>query len=1108
MAQIVYKHQYPKRLTFSTSDSYTANGINIDADATRYGFPTFAALNSSLSQINYDNNSTEIANLNFATGVKLRMSYGVKGSGAWRPEAYLDGFGFGSAAHSYDWNTVRPSVIANMMDGLPVQIAIAGTYNGERVGHSVIVDGYRSDGFFHLNYGWGATAPKPIAETWYDIPDCDTAYNFDAVYSVIYDISVYQGWNQYGADQKNTFRTKYPMPVQAPQNKWRCTTGLSRYTYGQIVVGTGGRIVAAANPQDLGQGKHPGVHIFDRHGSREAASYVTDSDYSIDSLAQNQQGDIYLACAHGTYNTRDKSILYRIPATDISTKQVLFEHSNPDPGWPDETLKIDRDDYVYVIVNPYYSANGSKLYSFTKTGAKRWEKYLGAENVSYGSMMAVDESNERVYIVYWNASTKLTTVLSLDRGDGSTKYSYTFPDTSVSPRFSAPVIDGAGDIYVGYRARVAKFSKTLSKLYERDFAGAIISKLALGPNGILYCVPGKDVGATFHPGYVRALKTADLTDRWEVGAILGGSVLTGELYLGANDVLLMGYSLSGVQRLVAIRDQGASGQVLWDIGVGGRLSFGPGNVVYTVSGDTITALSVGEIGDPDGRAQDFLNNTPPGVPSSPTPSNGASNQPTAVALGWTCADPDGHALTYDVFVCRIDAGAEAIFFPVTTKTATASFPLSGLSQGASYLWKVVASDGQTRTDGPTWTFSTENPDTQNPTTQITVPTAGSTYTSTTNRLTIAGTASDNVGVTTVTIRNNRDIGGYTCTGTTSWQYNGLPLFQGLNNISVIAYDAAGNSQTDTVAVTYNGDTQYDDVLRSGGIVQEITFPDNLTPGSTVTARWKILSYVPVVARVYGGIPGGWYFYKNGTYTGYAESPWNLSGRHAGVYSFECSWPVPQKSGEFNVWFNIAQMDCDQFMIPIIPDGVDSRPDPAYAKLIQRTILPGGNGTDPTSDPDTWSSATVFETVDQHKKRSAASVTSITLADNLTQGAQVTCDWKILSYVPVNAQLLMLNLTQQQVWLTANATRVGNPVQTTYNFQDRTTGTRYYASEYTFRATFTVPNQPGTQQIFFRCQESANPSSSWMGANVSAGIDPRPAQYNGMYGRFIERTINP
>ena len=399
-------------------------------------------------------------------------------------------------------------------------------------------------------------------------------------------------------------------------------------------------------------------------------------------------------------------------------------------------------------------------------------------------------------------------------------------------------------------------------------------------------------------------------------------------------------------------------------------------------------------------------------------------------------------------------------------------------------------------------------DTQPPTLQITAPTTAPIYSSPTATMNIGGTASDDVGVTSVKVKNFRDVGEYTCIGTTNWQFNSLPLFQGTNHITATAFDVAGNSQNDSLKVTYKGDPQYDDVLRSGGIVQELTFPDNLAPGSTVTVRWKILSYIPIVARVYAGIPGGWTFYRNGTYTGYAVSPWNLNGRHAGIYSFECNWPVPQKSGEFKAWLNVAQMDHGQYMIPVLPDGVDSRPDPEYAKLIQRTILPGGDETDPISDPDLYNPEDKFETVEQHKKRAGATVTAVTLTDNLTQGAKVTCTWKILSYVPVNSQLLMLNLAQEQVWLTTNATKIGSPVQTTYHFQDRTTETQCNANEYTFRVTFDVPNQPGTQQIFFRCQESAKPSSSWMGANLSADIDPRPAQYNGMYGRFIERTIKP
>jgi uncharacterized repeat protein (TIGR02543 family) len=398
-------------------------------------------------------------------------------------------------------------------------------------------------------------------------------------------------------------------------------------------------------------------------------------------------------------------------------------------------------------------------------------------------------------------------------------------------------------------------------------------------------------------------------------------------------------------------------------------------------------------------------------------------------------------------------------------------------------------------------------DTEPPTVTISLPTSAATWTSPDATMNIGGTASDNVGVTSVRVRNFRDVGEYTCTGTTSWQYNSLPLFQGPNLITVTAYDAVGNSATDTITVTYNGDTRYDDVLRSGGVMQEIEFPDNLTPGSTVTVRWKVLSYVPVVSRVYAGVPGagGWLFFKNGTYTGFEQSPWNLDGRHAGVYAFECEFPVPEKSGEFKVWFNVAQMDAYQFMIPVIPDGVDPRPDPQYAKLLERTILPGGTGANPVSDPDLYDSAMRFENVDQCKMRSSATVVDISMPDNLTPGAQVTVEWKVHSYVPVNGQLLLLNLDQQQVWLSANGTRIGNPVKTTFSFQDRATGARHYADEYTFRATFTVPDQPGTQQVFFRCQTSGSP---WMAATIAAGIDARPAEYNGMFGRFIERAINP
>jgi hypothetical protein len=204
------------------------------------------------------------------------------------------------------------------------------------------------------------------------------------------------------------------------------------------------------------------------------------------------------------------------------------------------------------------------------------------------------------------------------------------------------------------------------------------------------------------------------------------------------------------------------------------------------------------------------------------------------------------------------------------------------------------------------------------------------------------------------------------------------------------------------------------------------------------------------------------------------------------------------------------MDGDQFMIPVIPDGVDLFPDPTYPKLIQRTLAAGGDGTIPTSDPDTWDSARIFETLAQHKERSAVTVTDINMPDSLKQGTKVFCLWKVQSYMKVDAQLMLLNLASSNVWMTVNAKQVGTAANTTYSFRDRTTGLSYYAKEYTFLAAFYVPSQPGIQQIYFRSRDSEKSGSQWMAENLSADADPlgRQVEYNGMYGRFIERSINP
>jgi hypothetical protein len=95
-----------------------------------------------------------------------------------------------------------------------------------------------------------------------------------------------------------------------------------------------------------------------------------------------------------------------------------------------------------------------------------------------------------------------------------------------------------------------------------------------------------------------------------------------------------------------------------------------------------------------------------------------------------------------------------------------------------------------------------SPDTTPPTIGITLPTSGPTYTTSSSPLSIGGTASDNVGVTQVIWVNSAG-GSGTAAGTTSWSVTGIALVSGSNILTVKAWDAAGNSGTATLTVTYN-----------------------------------------------------------------------------------------------------------------------------------------------------------------------------------------------------------------------------------------------------------------------------------------------------------------
>jgi hypothetical protein len=111
------------------------------------------------------------------------------------------------------------------------------------------------------------------------------------------------------------------------------------------------------------------------------------------------------------------------------------------------------------------------------------------------------------------------------------------------------------------------------------------------------------------------------------------------------------------------------------------------------------------------------------------------------------------------------------------------------------------SDG--RPFAPSGGGSTTPADTAAPTIAINFPTVAGNYSTTAANLALAGSASDNVGVVGVTWRNVANNASGSASGTSAWSVASIALVAGMNAITVTANDAAGNTRSATLTVTYS-----------------------------------------------------------------------------------------------------------------------------------------------------------------------------------------------------------------------------------------------------------------------------------------------------------------
>ncbi|MBQ9356862.1 MAG: C10 family peptidase [Prevotella sp.] len=158
MAQLMYYYRYPAR-PMKDIPAYTTTRSGI-------AMPTIPVTDIDWDQMlpEYGNSASQeakdaVANLMLMCGTSVQMDYGTTVSSAYSnsvPVALKEYFGYDASArlelrndYSYnDWNDI---IYNELSEGRPV--IYSGLASGG--GHEFVIDGYSSDDYFHVNWGWG-----------------------------------------------------------------------------------------------------------------------------------------------------------------------------------------------------------------------------------------------------------------------------------------------------------------------------------------------------------------------------------------------------------------------------------------------------------------------------------------------------------------------------------------------------------------------------------------------------------------------------------------------------------------------------------------------------------------------------------------------------------------------------------------------------------------------------------------------------------------------------------------------------------------------------------------------------------------------------------------
>jgi hypothetical protein len=194
MAQIMNFHETTNSTHFDDADDYYHNYAGrqywIDDDYDFADFPSFPELNTYLDTLNAHYlaekalTNDDKAAMTFACGVAARQVFTSQGSGTFGVDQAYDAYlRFGCSTVELLDSTdadLYERMKQNIKDTLPVHLAVVD--ESWSTGHNVVVDGYNTDDYYHLNFGWGGSF-----NGWYLLPE-EIPYELTVIEGVVVDI--------------------------------------------------------------------------------------------------------------------------------------------------------------------------------------------------------------------------------------------------------------------------------------------------------------------------------------------------------------------------------------------------------------------------------------------------------------------------------------------------------------------------------------------------------------------------------------------------------------------------------------------------------------------------------------------------------------------------------------------------------------------------------------------------------------------------------------------------------------------------------------------------------------------------------------------------------